>query len=318
MTLVIVGHEKKKDGWASAWGNDSAPMKVRNDGLFAVSDSVITVNGTNGETPLLSGLRKIHSVAIKFWKPYFVGGYFRDYLEVASTSECFVAFAGSTLTATHALDIISEHLGKLHISYKRKPGRFEPGTYVVQRHCEYNDIRDTQEVIRWDEDMFMPPDLATLFTADYVSEVIEHSINVALKSAKRYRLTRQALALMKTDFAAGLHCPVTETYRLFEYRMKERQNAEGVIEVFTEREEVPDGRVAVLGMRDAFELRAQEAYDSAVREGTSTGAELFRFLNAAIDEVAQQKSFAIDRPSVHKKLERGSVKKVSFKGREEA
>ncbi|WP_186131956.1 hypothetical protein [Burkholderia gladioli] len=318
MTLVIVGHEKIKDGWASAWGDDSASMKMRNDGLFAVSDSVITVNGTNGENPLLSGLRKIHGVEIKFWKPYFVDGYFRDYLDVASTSECFVAFAGSTLTATHALDIICEHLGKLLISYSRNSDRAEPATYVIQRHCEYNDIRDTQQVIRWDEDMFMRSDFAALFTADYVSKVIEHSINVALKSAKRYRLTRQALDLMKTDFVAGIHCPVTETHRLFEYRMKERENAEGVIEVFTERDEIPDGRVAVLGMRDAFERRAQAAYDSAVREGLSTGKELFRFLNAAIDEVAQQKSFAIDRPSVHKKLERGSVKIVSFEGRKDA
>ncbi|MET0334922.1 MAG: hypothetical protein ABW190_11670 [Rhizobacter sp.] len=308
MTLVIVGHEKVKESWS--W-NDKAELRLRNEGLFAVSDSVITSNGSRGQTPLLSGLRKVHPITIQLWKPYFVNSCFRDYLEVHQRSECFVAFSGSTLTATHAMNLISEHLGKLQISYRRASDR-GAGTYVVQRHCEYNELRDTKEVIDWDEDMFSPRDLTGLLTASYISEVAEHSINVALRSAKQYRLTPEDVELMRTDFAVGIACPTTDAHRLFVYRMKSRLSAEGMLEIYAAPEEITDDKIAVLGMRKQFEARAQCAYDRAVKEGYSTGEEMFKFLNLAIDEVAASGSFEIDRPSSHKRLTQGSLEKVNF------
>ena len=283
MTLIIAGYEKVKDDWVTAFGHDNQKqMTLRNDGLFAVSDSIITVNGSKGDRPILSGLRKIHQIPIKVWIPYFVDGNFRDYVRAFIETECFVAFAGSTLTANHALNLISEHLRKLQISHKSHPEPLTPGTYVIQRHCEYNELRDSLGYRTYDEDMFQIDDYRHLPTADYISTVIEHSINVALRSAKKYRLTQNEVQMMSTDFVAGIHCPVTNSDQLYIYRMCQRSGSDGVIEVYVDRALVPEGKVAVLGMRSEFEERAQAAYEIALKDGRSTGAELFRFLNDAI------------------------------------
>lgn len=311
MTLVIVGHEKVKDGYSQVWAHkEESKISLRSEGLFAVSDSVITANGTHGEKPILSGLRKIHHVPIKLWKPCFVGEYFRDYFEVYIETGCFIAFSGSTLTATHALNIIIEHLAKFQISYKSCRENSSPGEYIVQRHCEYNELRDSPGVVLWDEDMFLPRHFEGLLSFEFIASIIEHSINAALKSAKKYRLSREDLDLMSTDFAAGIYCPRRASHHIFVYRMKERQNEDGIIEVFTEGEEVPEDQVAVLGMRNQFEARAQNIYKQALGQGNSTGSELFKFLNSAIDEVAESGSFAIDRPALHKKFEHGNLEKL--------
>lgn len=223
---------------------------------------------------------------------------------------CFIAFSGSTLTATHALNTIIEHLAKLQISYKSWKGRSSPGEYIVQRHCEYNNLRDSSEIVLWDKEMFLPSHFEGLLSYEFIASIIEHSINVALKTAKKYRLSREDLNLMSTDFAAGIYCPRRESHHIFVYRMKERQNEDGIIEVFTEGEEVSEDRVAVLGMRNQFEARSQNIYEQALAQGNSTGSELFKFLNSAIDEVAESGSFAIDRPALHKKFECGKLEKL--------
>ena len=169
MTLVIAGFEKVKDGWGKVWGkHDPGTMSLRTEGLFVVADSVITATGSAGQRPILSGLRKAHFIPIKLWKPYFVDRYFRNYSEVFMESGCFVAFSGSTLTATHALNGIVEHLGKLQISYVRsKVGG--PGKYIVQRSCEFNLLRDEPGTTLWNEDMFLPNDFFGLLTSEYIA-----------------------------------------------------------------------------------------------------------------------------------------------------
>lgn len=313
MTLIIAGFEKKKNPWANVWAEKTTTAnELKTYGLFAVADSLITSNDGETSRPLLSGLRKIHSIPIKLWKPYFVDGVFRDYFEVHFESECFVAFAGSTLTATHALDVIAEHLSKLRISYDSKTQNEVESKYVVRRDCQYIELRDAKRYTEWDDDMFLPSDFNGLLTADYLADVIEHSINVALKSAKKYRISEKAFKQMGTDFLAGIQCPATGQYRLFTFRMRCKINDEHMMEVFASRQEISDEEVAVLGMRNEFETRAQSAYKDALSAGTSTGAMLFNFLNVAIDEVTATEDVLIDRPAIHKLLENGTLSKVDF------
>lgn len=314
MTLIIAGFERAKDPWAGAWGKSRVGSdELKTFGLFAVADSLITSNSGGSARPLLSGLRKIHPIPIKLWKPYIVNGIFRDYLEVHSETECFVAFAGSTLTSTHVLDVITEHLAMLRISFERIDKGGVASSYVVKRDCEYINPRDTNEYIEWGEDMFLSSDFEGLLTGDYLADVIEHSINVGLKSARKYRLDATDFKLMAADFLAGIQCPATNRYRLFTFRMDFRINDEGVLEVFANRKEISEDEVAVLGMRKEFESRAQLVYSEALKRGKSTGESLFNFLNTAIDEVAFSSHVSIDRPSVHKFFERGSLSKVGFK-----
>lgn len=276
-------------------------------GLFVVADSLITTDdGRGGIRPVLSGLRKVHSVQINLWRPYIVNGSFRDYRILHQATKCFLAFSGSTLTASHALDVISEHLSNLRISYEHLGQLEKPWGFAIKRDCERIHVRSTVN-FHWEEDMFSDPDLHKLLTAEYVADVIEHSINIALKSARKYRLDENAYKSMHTDFMAGIQCQATGTYRLFTFRMNSRTDANGLIEPYTIRQEIGDNKVAVLGLR-RFETRAQAVYDAALAAGVSPGEKLFSFINEAIDEVRQSNIVDIDRPSVHKQFRNSALK----------
>ena len=330
MTLIIAGFEKQKDPWETAWKatknglwnmpdavakaeHGKLPIKLVTNGLFAVADSLISTPGTHASRPILSGLRKIHPIAVQLWKPYIVNREFRNYSEIHLSTQCFVAFAGSTLTATHVLNTISEHLGMLRITFESDDIATHKPRYVVKRDCEYVHIRDTKKHIEWSDDMYSSSDFENILTAEHIAEVIEHSINVAFNSAKRYRLDENAFKQMQTEFVAGIQCPATRQYRLFSFRFMTRLSGEGLMEAYTVRQETYDDQVVVLGMRDEFEVRAQVAYQMALKAGTPTGRALFDFLNLAIDEVVETDNVLIDRPSSHKHLENGTLKKIGFK-----
>lgn len=301
MTLVVLGHDYEK---GCSWRNEDAKMVP--NGLFAASDSAITSNGST----LLGGFRKIYSVPIKIWKPYFVGQYFHSYREIHFESECFIAIAGSTLTAQHVLNSISEHLSKLRISYERSGAYGQPGKYIVIRHCQNNILYE--DASQWSEDTFTPNDFIGLENAEAVSANIEYSINEALKSARKYKLDKNALEAMYSEFAAGLYCPITQMHKLFTYRMNKRLNEEGVYEVFAEKEEIQPGDVCVLGMRQKFETEAQKIFSEAIKSGNKPSIAIFEFLNKAIDEVRGSGGKDIDRPSVLKHFNRGKLSKVEF------
>lgn len=309
MTLIIAGHEILHDHYSFTYEDYSESGVSRLEGgLFAVSDSIITANGSHGSTPILSGLRKIHHVPVKLWKPFFVLEDFRDYKETYMESGCFIAFAGSTLTATHALNTIVDHLANLQISYRLSSELDSPGEYIAQIHCKQNLLRDTS--YKWSESMFLDRDFQSLLSYSLIAETIEHSINVALKSAKKYRITAEELSLMQTEFVAGIYCPKEHTYHLIEYPMCTRVNEEGVIEVYTVGREVPENEIVVLGMKSRFKASAQQCYNQALSSGNPPGAALFEFLNSAIDQVSQSGSHDIDRPSLYKKFNGGKLEKI--------
>jgi hypothetical protein len=311
MTLIIAGHEQAADPWQNVWAksHEGKETKLAKDGLFAVADSVITIMGSDGLTPILSGHRKIHGIPIKLWKPYFVGEYFRSYLSPHFETECFMAFAGSTLTANHCLNLVSEHLSQLRISYKRATTPLTPGTYFVQRHCEYNILEDPKASGLWSEDMFLDSDFEGILTAEHIAQDVEHSLNKAVESARKHRLSEESLSNMHTDFLLGVHCPRNKTHHLFTYRMKTKL-VEGVYELYMEREEIEEQKVAVLGLRKEFEYHAQVSMNTALASGKSTGNAMFSFLNDAITKITATGSFAIDRPAIHKHFYVGKLKKV--------
>lgn len=313
MTLIIAGHEQAADPWQRIWANSDDPgeTKLAKEGLFAVADSVITIMGSGGLTPILSGHRKIHGIPIKLWKPYFVGEYFRSYPSPHFETECFMAFAGSTLTASHSLNLVSEHLSQLRISYRRATTPLTPGSYIVQRHCEYNILEDPKVSGLWSEDMFLDSEIDGILTAEYISQVVEHSLNKAVESARKHRLSEDSFKNMHTDFLLGVHCPKNNTHHLFTYRMRAKLVA-GIYEPYMDRAEIEPDKVAVLGLRREFEADAQAAMDTALASGKSTGNAMFSFLNDAITKVTTAGSLAIDRPAIHKHFNGGKLNKVQI------
>ena len=214
MTLIIAGHEQAADPWQKVWAKSgkATETKLAKDGLFAVADSVITIMGSGGLTPILSGHRKIHGITIKLWKPYFVGEYFKSYLSPHFETECFMAFAGSTLTASHCLNLVSEHLSQLRIGSKRATNPLTPRAYNI--------LEDPKASGLWSEDMFLDSDFEGILTAEHIAQVVEHSLNKAVESARKHRLCEESLRNMHTEFLLGVHCPRNKTHHLFTYRMK--------------------------------------------------------------------------------------------------
>ncbi|MFD2838625.1 hypothetical protein ACFS3C_24975 [Azotobacter vinelandii] len=115
MTLVVVGHEfeKKQLFFHGEKILETHTAGMKPVGLFAVADSSITAPNSNGKQTILGGFRKnLPCRNKKFGNPSSTASIFRSYLEVHYEAECFVAIAGSTFTAQHVLNLISEHLRK--------------------------------------------------------------------------------------------------------------------------------------------------------------------------------------------------------------
>lgn len=297
MTLVIVGHNFEE-------GLDEGSLDA--SGLFAVADSSISMPTQSGNKTILGGFKKIYPMPIKIWKPHFTGVHFHSYLEIYFESQCFIAIAGSTLTAQHVLNSISEHLGNIRISFKHSPHYDTPGTYTIQRHCQKNVMYDNGYT--WAENMFTSRDFEGVITGDAILQIIEYSINEALSSAKGYKLSDPELRQMSCEFAVGIYCPAQETHKLHVFRMKDRINLEGLVEVYTEKTVVQEGSIAVLGMREKYEGRAQSYIEELLGLSIPPAKKMFEFLNDAIRETIKSEGPLIDHPSVLKVFNQGSMK----------
>lgn len=141
-----------------------------------------------------------------------------------------------------------------------------------------------------------------LLTGEYISEVVEHSINKALSSARRYKLDEKALDEMHTEFILGVHCPSKSVDILVKYTMKRRMNDDGIIEVYVVSERIKEGEIAVIGMSSRFNDSAQEVTKKAIENGLSLKEEMSQFVKNAISEVNSEGSFQISMPMVVKSL----------------
>ena len=309
MTLVIAGYDYTKSIDYSKYSDDPSIKYVPSmevNGLFVVADSAITSH--SGGRTLLNGFKKVHTMEAKLWKPYFMpDGSFRSYHEVFDSRPLFVAFAGSTLTAQHVINSISGHLEALRISYERQ--RFtDPVKYNVVRHCQRNPLYESASY--WDDDTFTDRDFEGLLSGEVISDTIEYSINDALMSAGRYKLSMDEFQAMHTEIVAGFWCPVSKSHELYVFRMLSKTGDEGVLVAYTKKQKVQENEVAVLGMRKAFESSAQTAFDSAMSDFLPTGNAMHAFLENAIDTVQSTNSKEIDRPTSFRTLERGRIKRI--------
>ncbi|ENC9762108.1 hypothetical protein [Pseudomonas aeruginosa] len=310
MTLIIAGYNHEKSIDFKKFADSPVPPYTPSmdlNGLFVVADSAITSH--SGGRTLLNGFKKVYTIEAKLWKPYFMpDGSFRDYNEVYDKNQGFVAFSGSTLTAQHIINSITAHLESLRISYNPKSFG-EPIEYNVVRHCQRNPLK-TDSITYWDDYTFLNRDFEGLLTGDVISDCIEYSINEALRSAGRYKLSIEEFRDMHTELVSGFWCPVKKRHELYVYRMLSKQGEDGVLVAYTEKILVPSNEVAVLGMRKEFELRAQNEFNSAMADFESPAERLHAFLDLAINEVQDNGSKQIDRPTSFRKLKNGRIKRI--------
>lgn len=314
MTLVIAGYMFDNPAAGSIWPSSTAKRKSHSTqtseptGIFIAADSTISTNGRPSQT-LLSGFRKIYEVRATLWQPYFIDEHFKDYSTEHSSCQLLVAFAGSTLTAQHYLNSITTHLQNLRISHRQRTiGQPEPITYMVRLECETNPVEDGGS---FSDATYTPSDMqAFQLKADDLALAIQHSLEHALRSAKKYKLNRQDFDSLDTPFVAGMRCPTTMKYRLFRFDIVETTIPGEPLSMSVDMTEVTPDKVTVLGMSGHFDQRAQETYNSALVANSSTQQACFDFLQNVIDEVQKTGSKAIDLPAILKTLDYRGVTKI--------
>jgi hypothetical protein len=309
MTLIFAGYEYEKSPDYS-WFSDDAPPYVpemRVCGLFAVADSAITSH--QGGRTILNGFRKVYELEAKLWKPYFMpDGSFRNYLEVYERRDFFVGFAGSTLTAQHILNSITEHLSQLRISYSRVGG-YGPIKYEVIRHCQTNPLA-SPGILYWDDETFTDRDFEGLLKGSVIAEYVEYSINNALFSASSYKLSMAEFQDMRTDIICGIWCPYAKRHELYLFRMMNKKGEDGVLFAYTEKQFVKENEIAVLGMTNSFEVSAQQRFNEALSNFKSPAGDMCKFLEECIDQVQNSGSKEIDRPISFRRLNQSEITRV--------
>lgn len=272
MTLVVAGHSLQK----GVFGNESDYI----DGLFATSDSSIT----SGNKILVSGFKKVVEIPIRVKALNFCGTWFNGYHGHRYEGGCFVAFAGSTLVAQHIMNSIRNHLGDLYPTY-------EDGEYKIVMSCEG---KKHLEQVDYDESMFLDSHLNPLLTAEYISEVVNHSIQSVLDKAKNHNGMKDNFTAFQAEFILGIRCPNNNEYYLYQYEILSDNNGGAIVKKI----EIPKSKVAVIGLRDLHADDANAYFNNAVKKGNNTEDEMHRFVAQAIDSQNKIGVFSIGKPCV--------------------
>lgn len=189
MTLIVAGYTG-----VTLWGR-----KIY-DRIFFVGDTLLSTEGrTDKRDRLIEIFKKVRSIPVKIWTPHFdTDGHFARYLESFSSS-CVIAYAGSTLTFSHMLNGIQEHLGQLRYT-------FIDGQYKIVKHCSDDAIQKNYAETWADDIVFESRNLPAL-TADLQMEVISHVIRRALKDVSAHRLLDQnSFKSISCQLAVALYC----------------------------------------------------------------------------------------------------------------
>jgi hypothetical protein len=255
------------------------------EGLFFAADSNITQKGH----VLVSGFKKVVEMPVRVQGLNFLGDWFDGYHGFSYEGGCAIAFAGSTLVAQHILNSIRNHLGEL------KPCHYD-GRYQLAMLCESNKFIGQY----CDEDMFLRSDLGHnhLLSAPFIAGVVKHSIQSVLDRAKDHSGMKHNFSAYQADFILGVCCPETRKYHIYQYAIipGKTGGAEATME------EVPMGKVAVIGMKDLHEQKANEAFAAAVKNSERTDTAILDFLTTSIQDQNDIGVFDIGFPAFLYKL----------------
>lgn len=258
MTLVIAGHSLQDSSFA---GTKSTFC----DAVFFVADSNITQQGH----VLVSGFKKVVETPVRVAGMNFLDEWFNGYSGYDYEGGCAIAFAGSTLVAQHIMNSIKNHLSGLKPTYI-------DGKYQLAMPCENRKFLDGY----YDRDMFQDYYLGTnyLLNATFIASVVEHSVESVLVQAKKHDSMKRMFGAYRAEFILGVCCPETRKYHIYRYEILPN-DTEGAV-VFME--EIPQGKVAVIGMRALHEEGANTAFAEAVAQGKRTAETMYEFLITAI------------------------------------
>lgn len=277
---------------------DPEDVQLEISGIYFAADSAITSGGKT----LLNDFRKIYPVRVGLWRPYFAGGIFRGYAEEFLKFDVAIAFAGSTLSAQHYLNVITKHLANLRISYKKGCASIK---YTVLLDCQENPL-ESGGYAKFEDDTFLYTHFKGILTAEYISTVVLHSIKKGVSSARQYKLSEDEFKSLFVEMALGVECPSTKKHHLYKYTMKSFVN-NGLNDVDVVVEEVGCNEVIVLGMSEKYKDDATDMHNNIKKSGVSAAMGMFDYLNNIIEELNRDGDKRIAKPSILKIYKSGKL-----------
>jgi len=286
MTLVIAG-----------FSYDSFDQ----ESIYFATDSVLTTPYMGLHRVLLKGFKKVIEVPIRVKLPIFQGISFYRYYGDHSETKCTIAFAGSTLVAQHLINSITNHLSELYPTYKQ-------GSYRLAMSCENSlHLRGDYDVEGlYSNCMFTEEHLYSVLNAQYISEVVEHSINAVLAKVRTYSDMSIDFGPYRAEFILGVYCPQNRKHYLYTYEIVPDNNSGAIVK----KNVVNHSDIAIIG---AKQFKSNALLNISGKNGLfKANNKVFKFLNETIDSENSTGNITIGKPSSLFSFERGFLNRTNF------
>ncbi|ERT17037.1 hypothetical protein [Pseudomonas aeruginosa] len=282
MTLIVAGHTLEQLDFEGI-------KSTHAHGTFFASDSSITQDGA----VLVNGYKKVYEIPIRVNGVNLLGNWFNGYHGFIYEDGCAIAFAGSTLVSQHIMNSIRNHLGELKPTYR-------DDKYQLAMLCEKHKFIGQH----CDGDMFKRSDYGPnyLLSAAFIAGVVQHSIQAVLDRASEHKSMKKNFTAYQAEFILSVRCPLTSKYHIYQYEIVpgpdngDASKADSTPAVAT-MVEIPEGKVAVIGMRKFFGDDASKAFAAAIEAGQRTDTAMHEFVTTAIRDQNAIGAFGIGLPA---------------------
>ncbi|MCO8100976.1 hypothetical protein [Acinetobacter indicus] len=266
---------------------------------FYLCDSGISV-GDN--LAYIDNYLKVDTIDLKIYEPSFQGYYFHSYQSIKFERKVAIAFAGNVNLAKLCISYIKDHLEKLRIS--RSDAR--PIEYIVRKHCDKdNPLYNNPESTMWDKDLFVDYNERNLYTANQISEFVEHSINAGYERIRKNLSNLKANTAIRekdiiAEFAVTIYCPSKNKNEIYVYRPKFIENEFGVPngKLIAEKHLLPEDQIAILGTK-AITQDLEQQYSNLLTDIKNPQEELFKSVNQYIKNQISECIFNVNLPSYY-------------------
>lgn len=271
------------------------------ESIYFATDSVLTTPYMGLSRLLLKGFKKVVEIPVRIKLPLFQGNSFYRYYGDTFETKCTIAFAGSTLVAQHLMNSITNHLAELYPTHKHSRYRLAMSCEKNLHLCGDYDVEGL-----YGDCMFTQEHLHSLLNAQYISEVVEHSINAVLSIVKTYSDMSVDFGPYKAEFILGVYCPQDKQHYLYTYEIIPDNNLGATVL----KNSINKNEIAIIGAKNFKD----EALVNINGKNPLFKADekMFKFLNKIIDSENSIGNITIGKPSALFNFKRGYLNKTCY------
>lgn len=156
----------------------------------------------------------------------------------------------------------------------------------------------------WGEDTFTNSDFNGLLTTSAILKSVTNSMDTALRSARKYKVTEQDFEGLRTELLLGVWCP-QNGHSLWKLKM-DAVEVEEILSPVVQVTSIESDEVATIGL-SGFEDDAKEALKKALHSRVSVSDSMRSELEACIDRTRALCKPVIDKPTYGLLLNKGKV-----------